>query len=164
MADMYMSKRKDILYLAGIILLCFIAGAFGSLFTYRSLATWYKQLYKPPFQPPNWVFAPVWTFLYLSMAVSFWLVWKKRNVENIKSLTVLFFIQVILNALWTPLFFGWHQVFPAFLLLLVLTILVGAYALHSWKVSKPASLLFLPYWLWLCFASYLNFTIWLGNK
>jgi len=154
-----MNKYKDILNLAAIIILCFLAGAFGTLFTRRSLETWYKQLYKPLFQPPNWIFGPVWSFLYLSMAVSFWLVWRKRATVSIKSLAWLFVIQLILNACWTPLFFGWHQMFLAFLLLLVLTILVGAYALHSWKVSKPASLLFLPYWMWLCFASYLNFMI-----
>jgi len=159
-----MIKRKDILFLAGIVILCFLTGAFGSLFTSRSIATWYKQLYKPPFQPPNWVFGPVWSFLYLSMAVSFWIVWRKRASMNIKPLAWLFFIQLFLNASWTPLFFALHQIAPAFFVIVILTILVGTYTLRSWKASKPASFLFLLYWMWLCFASYLNFTIWMWNK
>ena len=159
-----MSKRKDILNLAAIIILCFLAGALGSIFTSRSVDTWYKQLLKPPFQPPNGIFGPVWTILYLFMAVSFWLVWRKGKRNESRTLSLLFFVQLLLNALWPFLFFGLRLMFPAFIEILVLTILVGSYTLYSWKVSHASSLLFVPYWLWLCFASYLNFMIWIINS
>jgi len=157
-------NKKNILSLFVFILVCFAAGAFGSIFTASSVGSWYQELQKPAFQPPSFVFAPVWTLLYIFMAISGWLAWNKRKQKRGKILVILFFVQLLLNALWSLLFFGLHLMGVAFAEILVLTVLVGAYIACSWRISKAASLLFVPYWLWLLFASYLNLSLWIINR
>lgn len=146
--------------------LCFSAALIGSLFTTRdTLSTWYTNLNKPFFTPPAWLFGPVWTALYILMAVSFFIVWQKGlNVRPVKIALAFFIIQLILNALWTPLFFGAKMPLLAFIEILVLLIFIFLTILTFYKVSKPAAVILIPYFLWVSFASILTSSIWLLNR
>ena len=159
-----MKTKKEILALVLFILVCFGVAGFGSLFTASTIETWYAVLRKPAWNPPARVFGPVWTFLYSCIAISGWLVWKRKDKENARLVLFFYIMQLVLNALWTPLFFGLHLALVAFAEILLLWIYIGLYILHSWRVSRPASLLFIPYFLWVGFASYLNLFLWWLNK
>ncbi|MBN1901787.1 tryptophan-rich sensory protein [Candidatus Sumerlaeota bacterium] len=157
-------KRNGYIPLLVFLFLSFLAGGIGSRFTAHSVRTWYQILDKPPFNPPSWLFGPVWTVLYILIAVSGWIIWKNRQNPNSQKLLYLFGFQLFLNALWTIIFFGAHQMGWAFLDIMILTIAVGTYTLFARNVSIAASFLFVPYWLWLLFAGYLNLFIWLMNR
>ena len=148
-----------------IILLCLATGYLGSIFTRQSIPTWYADLQKPSFNPPNWVFAPVWTALYLMMAVAAFIISSKDlHNTNVKIALVVFFIQLLLNGLWTPIFFGAHLIFAALIEIIILWLSIILTIVLFWKVSIPASLLLLPYILWVTFAAVLNAAIWLLNR
>lgn len=157
-------RRNGFVSITIFLCLSFLAGGIGSIFTARSVKTWYAALEKPPFNPPSWVFAPVWTVLYILIALSGWIIWQNRSKPQSRMLLYLFGLQLFLNALWTVIFFGWHQMGWAFVEIIILTIIVGTYTLFSRNVSQTASLLFVPYWIWLVFAGYLNLTLWLINS
>jgi tryptophan-rich sensory protein len=157
-------RRNDYISLMVFLFLSFLAGGIGSIFTSPSVKTWYVTLVKPPFNPPSWLFGPVWTVLYILIAVSGWIVWKNRQNPQATILLYLFGLQLFLNALWTFIFFGRRLMGWAFLEILILTIAVGTYAMFARNVSKTAAILFVPYWVWLLFAGYLNLTIWLINR
>lgn len=135
----------------------------GSYFTFPSISGWYTTLYKPPFSPPNWIFGPVWTILYLMMAVSFYLIWEKKKLVNIKQPVRLFCLQLFFNFLWSLLFFGLHQPLLAFIDIVLLWIFILLTILEFKKRSKLASYLLIPYLLWVSFASILNLSIVLLN-
>lgn len=133
-----------------------IAGAVGSLATLPNIQVWYATLEKPLFSPPNWVFGPVWTILYICMGVSLYLVWTSTVRQNKTKAYVAFGIQLILNMLWSIVFFGLHSPVGG---LIVITGLLAAIAMtirFFWRFSKPASYLLIPYFLWVCFATVLN--------
>jgi tryptophan-rich sensory protein len=143
----------------------FSAALSASLFTRSALSEWYINLNKPFFTPPDWLFGPVWTVLYLLMALSALLVWNKGLTNAVVRIAlVLYLLQLILNFLWTPIFFVLRMPFFAFIEILllwtaiVLTILVFA------RVSTAAALLLVPYILWTSFAAVLNLSIWLLNS
>ncbi len=146
------------------VAVCLAAGGAGSFATAASVKTWYPTLRLPPGTPPSWVFGPVWTTLYLLMGTAAWLVWRQRLADDITVALTLFFIQLVLNALWSFLFFGARQ--PGFALaeLLVLLALVGATALSFAPISRPAFWLMLPYFAWVSYAGYLNAGIWSLNR
>jgi tryptophan-rich sensory protein len=121
-----------------------------------SISATYSQLVKPSFFPPAWVFAPVWTILYVLMGISAYLIWRKGDF---KKPLLLFLIQLILNLLWTPIFFYFHQYFWAFVEIVVLMLAIIMTILSFFKRSKPAGLLMLPYLFWVVFASILNYMI-----
>ena len=121
---------------------------------------WYAALEKPSWNPPGWIFGPVWTLLYLMMAVSAWLVWRKVGFQRP---LVLYFIQLVLNAAWTPIFFGAHELGWALAEILVLWSAILLTTLSFFKVSKPAGWMLVPYLLWVTFAAFLNFTLWRMN-
>jgi tryptophan-rich sensory protein len=143
-----------------------LAGAAGALFTTAdSLNNWYAKLNKPAFNPPNWLFGPVWTTLYILMGIAAFLVWRK-GLDNkpVRLALVWFLVQLALNALWTPLFFGLHS---PLLALADIVLLLGAIVLtvfYFLKVSRPAGLLLVPYLAWVTFATSLNFAIYLLNR
>jgi benzodiazapine receptor len=143
------------------ILLCQATGILGSAFTIRAIPSWYRNLNKPNFNPPNWVFGPVWTALYLLMGISGYLLWQAdSNSWALK----LFFIQFILNALWTPVFFGAKKLGLAFANIVLMWVAILATIIFSWQLSFWAAALLLPYLAWVSFASVLNFCIWQLNK
>lgn len=143
------------------IVLCELAGFIGSIFTTPSIPTWYASLIKPSFSPPNWIFGPVWTTLFALMGVSLYFLWEKR--EKAKTALVLFSIQLVLNVLWSILFFGLKNPTLALIEIAILWIFILITALKSLKISKLASGLFIPYLLWVSFASFLNLQIVLLN-
>jgi tryptophan-rich sensory protein len=142
------------------ILACQIAGIVGSLFTSPSIPTWYATLKKPDFTPPNWVFAPAWTFLFVLMGVSAYLVWNK-GLENRKARIALliFGIQLVLNALWSFLFFQLHSPLYAFFEIIILWLAIAITIFYFMRISKTAGLILFPYIIWVSFAAILNFYI-----
>jgi len=120
----------------------------------------YKSLQQPAWAPPSWLFGPVWTVLYVMIAVSGWLVWRRTGWTT--ALTV-YAAQLALNAAWTPIFFGFGQYGLALVDIAVLWLLIGATIWLFRPVSRPAPLLLVPYWLWVTFATALNFAIWHAN-
>ncbi len=146
------------------ICLCFGVAATAAGLTRASVQGWYLTIQKPSWNPPNWVFGPVWSTLYLMMAIAAWLVWLAPPQPRRGLALAIFFLQLALNFLWSPLFFRWHAIGAAFAEILVLWCAIGAFAVLSWQVSRVAALLFLPYWLWVSFAAYLNYTIWILNR
>lgn len=152
------------LVLGGLIVLCLAAGALGGIAASQAVNDWYPTLAKPDWTPPASLFAPVWTVLYLAMAVGAWLVWRKdARFSSVRIALNLFFLQLILNAAWPFLFFGLRSPGLALLdisaLLIVLALTVWAFYGHS----RYAGLLMLPYLVWVAFAAALNFAIWRLN-
>lgn len=138
------------------ILLPFLASAIGGFFTVDSISTWYAGLIKPSFNPPNWIFGPVWSILYLLMGISLYLVWiKKYN----KPAFMLFGIQLFLNALWSILFFGMRMPLFAFIEIIFLWIAILMTIIFFYRINKISAYLLIPYILWVSFAAVLNFTI-----
>ena len=155
-------KIENLKLLVFSLILCLGAGAIGSLFTTPAINTWYTTLNKPIFNPPNFIFAPVWTILYILMAISlyFVLISKAKN----KTLAVkLFLSQLILNILWSVLFFGLHNPLLAFLEIIILWISILLTIIYFYKISKNASYLLIPYLLWVSLAGVLNLSIVLLN-
>lgn len=141
-----------------------LAGVIGSIFTVPSIGRWYAALARPELAPPNWVFGPVWTTLFALMGISSFLIWKKGlDRRDVKIALGIFLGQLVLNTLWSIIFFGLRSpggalVEIAFLWLAILaTIIVFA------KISRPAAWLLMPYILWVSFAAYLNYSIWILN-
>jgi translocator protein len=147
--------------LAGWIVAAFAAAAVGALFT---PGEWYAHLNKPAWNPPSWVFGPVWTALYLGMAVAAWLVWKRGGFAGAPLALGLFLAQLLFNGAWSWLFFGLHRPGLALAEILVLWALILATLVAFWAVHRAAGLLFVPYLAWVSFASFLNFTLWRLNR
>ncbi|HVY72651.1 MAG TPA: TspO/MBR family protein [Candidatus Paceibacterota bacterium] len=156
---------KNALALVGWILLAEAAGAVGSLVTVPSILAWYATLARPELAPPNWVFGPVWTTLFLLMGIAAFLVWRTRTRAkgSTKALWA-FAIQLALNVLWSFLFFGLHSPGGAFVEIILLWAAILYTIVLFAKVSKPAAYLLIPYIAWVSFAGYLNFMIWVLNS
>ncbi len=152
-----MPKVKSWLQLVFSILLCEGAGILGSLFTFSSIPTWYATLNKPVFSPPNFIFGPVWTLLYLLMGISLYLVWQKKKVPFV------FWIQLLLNAAWSIVFFGLKNPTLAFVNIVALWIAIFITIRAFARVNKTAAYLLYPYLIWVSFASILNLAIVLLN-
>lgn len=144
---------------------CFLVAGIGSAFTLPSIPSWYAHLNKPFFSPPNWIFGPVWTILYFLMGLSLYLIWNKnlKNKKKDKAMKI-FIFQLILNLLWSLVFFGLHQPLLAFVTIIALWISIFMTIKSFYKVSRIAAHLLIPYILWVSFASILNFSIWILNK
>lgn len=142
------------------LVVCFAASALGAIFKPGS---WYAQLAKPTWNPPGWVFGPVWTLLYAMMAVAAWRVWKRGGFALQRRPLGMFFLQLALNAAWTPLFFGLQMPGLAFaeIVLLWLAIVGAIVAFH--RVDRLAAILLWPYLGWVTFASALNYALWRLN-
>ena len=154
---------------SGILFLLCLAiplgtGVAGSIFTISAIPTWYTTLQKPAINPPDWVFGPVWTILYITMGISLWLVLRNGiPITRERQSVILFALQMIVNLLWSLVFFGAHSIGGGLIVIVILLLLVGAtiYTFHG--VSKPAAWLLVPYLLWVCFATVLNAMIFLLN-
>ena len=151
--------------LAVSIVAVFAAAVIGSLFTGKSVTNWYPGLKKPAFTPPNGLFGPVWTVLYVLMAVSVFLVWKQGlDTAGVLPAFVLFWIQLIFNALWSIVFFGMRSKVGGIFVIGILWLIILATIITSFRVSVWAGILLVPYILWVSLASYLNIGIWVVNK
>lgn len=146
------------------IAICFAAAGLGSFFTDPEIGGWYARILKPSWTPPNWVFGPVWSVLYLMMAVAAWLVWREKGFAGAGLPLALFAAQLVFNALWSILFFGRHSIGLALADIILLWCAILATLLSFWRVSPLAGALMLPYLLWVTYASALNYYIWKLNS
>lgn len=158
-----MSNKKSYLYLIiWVAILLLISSAIGS-FTKSSIDTWYKTLIKSPITPPNYLFGIAWTALYVSIATSGWIIWHSDPFNELKSIRNLYISQLLLNWSWTPIFFSYHLTGVSLICLCTIIILVVLLIIKAYKKIRTASLLLIPYLLWLLFAAHLNFYIWQYN-
>jgi tryptophan-rich sensory protein len=152
--------KSNFLKLVIAVALCQLAGIIGSAFTFSAIPAWYAFLNKPAFSPPNWLFGPVWTMLYTLMGISLYLVWKTRFNKKFKNIALnIFYIQLILNSVWSILFFGLRNPVYAFIEIIMLWLTIAISIKTFYKINKTASYLLVPYLLWVSFASVLNFAI-----
>lgn len=150
--------------LISAILMSLGAGFVGSAFTTKSIDSWYVYLNKPSFNPPNWLFGPVWTSLYILMGISLYLIWKNGLQKSfVKNSFILFIVHLVLNAFWSIAFFGMHSPILAFGVIIILWLIILILIIRFYKINKFSSYLLIPYILWVSFASVLNFSIWQLN-
>ena len=143
------------------VVVCEAAAVVGSVFTISAIPTWYAGLQKPWFTPPNWLFAPVWLTLYFLMGVSPYLLW--GNGKRAGAALWAFALQLVLNVLWSAVFFGAHQLLYGFVVIAALWAAILAATALSYRVSRGAGVALLPYLLWVTIASALNYYVWLLN-
>jgi tryptophan-rich sensory protein len=156
--------KNNFAKLAAAILACEFAGVMGSIFTGTSIDLWYPTLSMPALNPPAWVFGPVWTTLYALMGIAAFLVWRNGwKQKKVRKALLVFGIQLILNTLWSVIFFGLHNVALAFVEILMLWLSILLTIVYFYKVSRAAAYLLVPYILWVSFAVYLNMAIWMFN-
>lgn len=161
MINMKSSTMKKLIF---SLFICLFAGFIGSFFTTPAIPTWYATLQKPSFAPPNWVFFPVWTSLFIMMGISLFLVWQKGwEDKKVKTAIYIFAGQLILNAMWSVVFFGLRSPFLGLMEIIILWVAILATILSFMKVSKTAACLLIPYVLWVSFAAFVNFSIWRIN-
>jgi tryptophan-rich sensory protein len=140
-------------------------GGLAGWATSAGVAEWYPTLTKPTFNPPAWVFGPVWTLLYLMMGLAVFLVWRRGlEVEGVRAALAVFVVQLVLNGVWSLLFFGLRSPGLAFAEILVLWLAIGVTSWLFWRVAPAAGLLLVPYWAWVSFAAVLNGSIWSLNR
>ncbi|HHQ45357.1 MAG TPA: tryptophan-rich sensory protein [Candidatus Altiarchaeales archaeon] len=157
-------EKKDVLKLAGCIILCLSAGLLGSIATAQSVSAWYVELNKPSFNPPNWVFGPIWTLLYLMMGTSLYLVLRNGfKDEEVKKGVAIFAVQLILNTLWSFAFFGMKSPLAGIVVIIPLWLAIALTIIQFKKTSEKAAYLLLPYLAWVSFATILNLSITLLN-
>jgi len=156
-------RRHGWLVLVGFVLLCLAVGYAGGQVTAPAVANWYPTLAKPSFNPPDWVFAPVWTALYVLMGVAAWRVWRTSPQPGRRRALGLFLLQLALNLGWSLVFFGLQAVGVALIEIVVLLALILVTMIAFWRLDRFAGLLLLPYAVWVGFATSLNFMIWRLN-
>jgi benzodiazapine receptor len=152
---------KRFLALPGFLVLSFAAASVGALFL---PGEWYASLLKPDWNPPNWIFAPVWTVLYALIGVSGWLAWRTRGIRAAPLAFGFYGAQLLLNAAWSWLFFGLHQPALAFANIVALWLSILGTVILFWRLSRASALILLPYLCWVGFAATLNLALWLLNR
>ena len=155
---------KDILKLLGLIFVCFLPGIIGGFFTANNLYPWFNSLIKPSFNPPSWVFSPVWTTLYPLMGISLFMISKTEKTKDKTLGIIFFFVQLALNGIWSIVFFGLHQLLLAFLIIILLLLFIILSIWKFYNISKPAAYILIPYLLWVSFATVLNFSLYMLNR
>ncbi len=162
---MMSDKVRDLVALVVAVVVPLLAGGLGSIATVSSIPTWYAQLNKPPWNPPDWLFGPVWTLLYILMGVAAWLVWRSGwQAQNVRLAMLSFAVQLVLNVLWSIIFFGLRSPGPALVEIVVLWLLILATTVQFFRLTSLAGYLMLPYLLWVSFASALNASVWSLNR
>ncbi|TWU25587.1 TspO/MBR family protein [Bythopirellula polymerisocia] len=159
-----MNERKRWIGLIFFVLVCLAAGGLGALATTPEIDGWYQTLTKPSWNPPAWVFGPVWTTLYILMAIAAWLVWKPAGYQAVALPLNLFSLQLLLNFAWSWIFFRFHQLGWAFADIALLWLAIIATTAAFFRHSRLAGWLMTPYLAWVSFAAILNFVIWRLNS
>ncbi len=155
---------SDIAKLSISIVVCQLMGFVGAFFTTPAINGWYQTINKPIFTPPNWLFAPVWTTLFLLMGVSFFLIWRGKSKNGEKKVAVIVFgIQFLFNILWSIVFFSLHSLLGGLIEIFVLWLMIWLTIITFCRVSRLAAYLLIPYVVWVTVAMILNFSIWLIN-
>ena len=157
---------QKILRIAVVLMTCLVVGYLSGMVTRDSITTWYPTLVKPSFNPPNWIFAPVWTILYIMMGVAGGMVWNRmeQDAEIVKKAFMFFIIQLALNAIWSLLFFYLHNPFLSLIEIVLLWLLIFETYTQFKKIDKVAGMLLVPYLAWVSFAMVLNGSIWWLNR
>ncbi|MGI9515880.1 MAG: TspO/MBR family protein [Pirellulaceae bacterium] len=158
-----LASGPQVVALVASLAVCFAAAAIGGWVTTSSLADWYAGINKPAWNPPEWLFGPVWTTLFAMMSVAAWLVWRASGFRGAQLAFVWFGLQLLLNVFWSFLFFGQRNPGWAAIEIVVLWLAIAITIALFWKHSRLAALLMVPYLLWVSFAAFLNFTIWQLN-
>lgn len=157
-------NRQNILSLFGFIIGCELIGGIGGLFTMNEITSWYATLTKAPLNPPSWIFGPVWTLLYALMGVSVFFVWQKRKESSGSGLALrMFCYQLILNFFWSIQFFALHNPFLALIDIVLLWIAILLTIIYFSKISRVSAYLLVPYILWVSFATYINYMLYILN-
>jgi tryptophan-rich sensory protein len=156
---------QKVLRIALVVMTCLVIGYLSGMVTRESITTWYPTLIKPVFNPPNWIFAPVWTSLYIMMGVAGGLVWNKLdgNETLVKKAFLFFIIQLALNAIWSLIFFKLHNLLLASIEVVLLLLMIFETYTQFKKIDKIAGLLLIPYLAWVSFATILTISIWYLN-
>ncbi|WP_407635753.1 TspO/MBR family protein [Kangiella aquimarina] len=162
-----LTKTKDLLGLLAWLILAFATATIGAIASVEA-GQFYSQLEQPSWAPPGWLFGPVWTVLYAFMGIAAWLVWRQRynlnaSLKRVHAALTIFVLQLILNALWSWLFFAWHLGGWAFVDIVILWIFIGFTLVGFLRVNKLAAVLLAPYLLWVLFAAILNYAVWKMN-
>ena len=155
-----MLKNKFISFIL-FFLITYSASFIGGMATISFKEPWYSQLIKSNYNPPDWVFAPVWTTLYLMMTLAIWFYWHSKNREM--NTIYIYFIHIVFNTTWSIVFFGLHQILLALIVLMILIALIIILILRFKRVNYTSSLLMIPYLLWCCYALFLNFNLYIIN-
>ena len=155
---------RDVLGLFAFIILCLAVSGIGGVITATSVDTWYQTLEKPPFNPPDWVFAPVWIVLYILMGIAAWRVWRLRALEVTGNALAVFAVQLGFNVAWSFLFFGLQRIDLALVEIVILLCAIIINTIMFWRVDRLAGLLFVPYAAWVTYATILNVSLWLLNE
>jgi tryptophan-rich sensory protein len=158
-----MTPKHPWIGLIVLLVVCFAAAGIGGAVTTPKIGTWYSTLVKPSWNPPAWIFGPVWSALYFCMAVAAWLVWRQGGFSGAKVPLTQFVVQLALNVLWSCIFFGLEKPGLAFGEVLLLWLTIVTTMVLFWLRSMIAGILFVPYLAWVSFASFLNFMIWRLN-
>ena len=156
-------RPSEFLTAAGFVVACFCLAGLGQFFSDAEPGEWYRDLQKPAFTPPGWVFGPVWTVLYTCMGIAAWFVWRERVTAHVSVALTLFVLQLLLNAAWPPIFFGYRNPGLAFAEIVALWIAIVATVSSFFRISAPAGWLMVPYLAWVTFAAVLNGFIWRMN-
>lgn len=155
---------REIPKLIASILIVFFGAALGSAATSTELTTWYASLTKPAWNPPNWLFGPVWTTLYVLMGIALFLVWREGlDRRDVRYAILIFAVQLGLNIAWSVVFFGLNSILGGLVVIFILWLAIWANIVAFYIISKPAGLILIPYLIWVSIASYLNYTIYLLN-
>jgi tryptophan-rich sensory protein len=158
-----MTARSRWIGLAAFVLVCLGAGGLGAIATTPEIEGWYTTIAKPSWIPPDYVFGPVWTTLYVMMAIAAWMVWKRAGLTAAKLPLALFAVQLVLNCSWSWIFFGMHQIGWAFAEIVILWLAILATTVAFFRCSPVAGGFFVPYLAWVSFALALNLAIWRLN-
>lgn len=157
-------KLNEIPRLIVSILIPLVIGSVGSIVTIAEIPTWYSTLSKPSWAPPNWLFGPVWTTLYILMGIALFLVWREGlNRSDVRFAILIFAVQLVLNLLWSIVFFTYHSLFGGFIVIMILWIAILANIIAFSIISRTAGLLLVPYIVWVSIASYLNYSVYILN-
>jgi benzodiazapine receptor len=156
-------SRRELLGFAAFLGICLAASAVGAAATASSVGGWYQALAKPSFNPPDWIFAPVWTALYFMMAVAGWRVWRRDGLSAARGAMTLFALQLMLNMGWSVVFFGLRSIGAALAEILVLLLAILATTVLFWQRDRVAGMLLIPYAGWVTFATVLNAALWQLN-
>ena len=162
-ATKYPRRSRDVLDLVAFLVLCLAVSGIGAAVTATSVGTWYQALHKPAFNPPDWIFAPVWTTLYILMAIAGWRVWRQAGFETGRKALTVFMVQLALNLAWSFIFFGQQRIGLALIEIAILLLVIIATTVLFWRIDRWAGVLFLPYVLWVAFATVLNASLWWLN-
>ncbi len=145
------------------ILIAQAAGLLGSLFTMSAISGWYDTLVKPNFTPPSYLFAPVWAILYTLMGIAAYRVWEVRWSRGARPALILYAVQLIVNVLWSYVFFGLHNILAGLGVIILLWLFIFATMVMFYRVDTPAGWLMVPYIVWVSFATALNYALWMAN-